>query len=224
MVCQNLELQEGFNFLLRCILEIRLTLTNEGLHPPHSQIPRLFPSYTLTSDSCPVIGMLTSVKMVKIQCHLRRGYSLGSTPRLYGYNLLGYNAVQSVESQQTTRRFITEDSTLHNHRCGENLKSYKMFLFVLYWRCSLYVVRHHLYDSPRIIWWWPIWAETCCELMSKIYLFVWRQPPPPPKIFIHTVDTCISTWKYLSMDNAWEQNNIHTGIHKSSPVICTHFM
>jgi hypothetical protein len=46
MVCQNLELQEDFNFLLRCILETRLTLTNEGLYSPHSQIPRLFPSYT----------------------------------------------------------------------------------------------------------------------------------------------------------------------------------
>jgi hypothetical protein len=32
--------------------------------------------------------------------------------------------VQSVDSQPTTRRYIPEDSTLHNHRC-ENLKSYK---------------------------------------------------------------------------------------------------
>jgi hypothetical protein len=30
----------------------------------------------------------------------------------------------SVASQQTTRRHIPEDYTLHNHRC-ENLKSYK---------------------------------------------------------------------------------------------------
>jgi hypothetical protein len=51
MVCQNLELQEGFNFLLCCILEIRLTLINEGLYSLHSQIPRLFPSHTLASDS-----------------------------------------------------------------------------------------------------------------------------------------------------------------------------
>jgi hypothetical protein len=29
----------------------------------------------------------------------------------------------SVASQRTTRRYIPEDSTLHNHRC-ENLKSY----------------------------------------------------------------------------------------------------
>jgi hypothetical protein len=33
------------------------------------------------------------------------------------YNILGYNTVQS------TRRYIPEDCTLHNHRC-ENLKSY----------------------------------------------------------------------------------------------------
>jgi hypothetical protein len=36
-------------------------------------------------------------------------------------NLLGYDAVQSVESllatRVTTRIYIPEDSTLHNHRC-----------------------------------------------------------------------------------------------------------
>jgi hypothetical protein len=30
----------------------------------------------------------------------------------------------SVDFQRTTRRYIPEDRTLHNHRC-ENLKSYK---------------------------------------------------------------------------------------------------
>jgi hypothetical protein len=29
-----------------------------------------------------------------------------------------------VDTQRTTRRYIPEDDTLHNHRC-ENLKSYK---------------------------------------------------------------------------------------------------
>jgi hypothetical protein len=29
-----------------------------------------------------------------------------------------------VETRRTTRRYIPEDDTLHNHRC-ENLKSYK---------------------------------------------------------------------------------------------------
>jgi hypothetical protein len=38
--------------------------------------------------------------------------------------LLGYNAMPSVGSQRTTRRYIREDRTLHNHPC-ENLKSYK---------------------------------------------------------------------------------------------------
>jgi hypothetical protein len=38
-------------------------------------------------------------------------------------------AETSVDSQQTTRRYIPEDSTLHNHRC-ENLKSY-MFLWYI---------------------------------------------------------------------------------------------
>jgi hypothetical protein len=33
----------------------------------------------------------------------------------------------SVATQQTTRRHIPEDDTLHNHRC-ENLKSYRKFL------------------------------------------------------------------------------------------------
>jgi hypothetical protein len=31
----------------------------------------------------------------------------------------------SVETQQTTRRYIPEDGTLHNHRC-DNLKSYML--------------------------------------------------------------------------------------------------
>jgi hypothetical protein len=35
-----------------------------------------------------------------------------------------YSSETSVETQQTTRRHITEHDTLHNHRC-ENLKSYK---------------------------------------------------------------------------------------------------
>jgi hypothetical protein len=37
---------------------------------------------------------------------------------------VGYNAVQSIECQETTRHYIPEDSTLHNH-CCKNLKSYK---------------------------------------------------------------------------------------------------
>jgi hypothetical protein len=35
-----------------------------------------------------------------------------------------YSSETSVASQQTTRRHIPEDDTLHNHRC-ENLKSYE---------------------------------------------------------------------------------------------------
>jgi hypothetical protein len=31
----------------------------------------------------------------------------------------------SVDTQRTTRRYIPEDGTLHNHRC-ENLKSYNL--------------------------------------------------------------------------------------------------
>jgi hypothetical protein len=37
----------------------------------------------------------------------------------------------SVASQQTTRRYIPEDYTLHNHRC-ENLKSYLKYLIYAY--------------------------------------------------------------------------------------------
>jgi hypothetical protein len=33
----------------------------------------------------------------------------------------------SVATQETTRRHIPEDDTLHNHRC-ENLKSYNMYI------------------------------------------------------------------------------------------------
>jgi hypothetical protein len=34
-----------------------------------------------------------------------------------------YSSETSVDTQQTTRRYISEDGTLHNHR-RENLKSY----------------------------------------------------------------------------------------------------
>jgi hypothetical protein len=34
-----------------------------------------------------------------------------------------FSSETSVDSQRTTRRYITEDGTIHNHRC-ENLKSY----------------------------------------------------------------------------------------------------
>jgi hypothetical protein len=36
----------------------------------------------------------------------------------------------SVDFQRTTRRYIPEDSTLHNHRC-ENLKSYILLCYVI---------------------------------------------------------------------------------------------
>jgi hypothetical protein len=85
MVCQNLELREGFNFLLRCILETRLTLTNEGPHPPtvkvqDSSLHAHWLQILVKFQECYYL-----VQMVKIQCHLRMVFSLGSTPRLYGY-------------------------------------------------------------------------------------------------------------------------------------------
>jgi hypothetical protein len=36
----------------------------------------------------------------------------------------------SVDTQRTTRRYIPEDGTLHNHRC-ENLKSYTVEVYFL---------------------------------------------------------------------------------------------
>jgi hypothetical protein len=36
-----------------------------------------------------------------------------------------FSSETSVSTQQTTRRYIPEDDTLHNHRC-KNLKSYKL--------------------------------------------------------------------------------------------------
>jgi hypothetical protein len=37
-----------------------------------------------------------------------------------------YFSETSVNTQRTTRRYIPEDGTLHNHRC-ENIKPYKIF-------------------------------------------------------------------------------------------------
>jgi hypothetical protein len=42
----------------------------------------------------------------------------------------------SVETQRTTRRYIPEDDTLHNHR-SENLKSYIIFL---YWEATQWFI------------------------------------------------------------------------------------
>jgi hypothetical protein len=44
--------------------------------------------------------------------------------KMKDYYPLRYNAVQSVDTQRTTRHYIVEYSTLHNHR-RENLKSYQ---------------------------------------------------------------------------------------------------
>jgi hypothetical protein len=38
-------------------------------------------------------------------------------------NKLSKNQLDQVDTQRTTRRYIPEDCTLHNHRC-ENLRSY----------------------------------------------------------------------------------------------------
>jgi hypothetical protein len=43
-----------------------------------------------------------------------------------------YSSERSVDFQRTTRRYIPEDSSLHNHRC-ENLKSYNFR--VVYTNC-----------------------------------------------------------------------------------------
>jgi hypothetical protein len=56
----------------------------------------------------------------------------------------------SVATQQTTRRHIQEDDTLHNHRC-ENLKSYKVptYLVLPYIHLTTATV-HTLYNESYI--------------------------------------------------------------------------
>jgi hypothetical protein len=51
----------------------------------------------------------------------------------------------SVDTQRTTRRYIPEDGTLHNHRC-ENFKSY-MFHFSLKLKNANYIMPY-LQNSP----------------------------------------------------------------------------
>jgi hypothetical protein len=65
----------------------------------------------------------------------------------------------SVASQQTTRRHIPEDDTLHNHCCG-NLKSYNI-LFVCNCPCT-YVssFRFHLPDCAHCI------ISSCCSRVN----------------------------------------------------------
>jgi hypothetical protein len=39
-----------------------------------------------------------------------------------------FSSITSVDTQRTTRRYIPEDGTLHNHRC-ENIKSYTVEIY-----------------------------------------------------------------------------------------------
>jgi hypothetical protein len=79
MVCQNLELREGFNFLL-LFLETRSTLTNEGLHPPTVKVQ----DSSLHAHWLPILVKFQEgsnlVQIVKIQCHLMRGLQSGFDP------------------------------------------------------------------------------------------------------------------------------------------------
>jgi hypothetical protein len=60
---------------------------------------------------------------VKAACHLLSRWFLAklvfSTLKMEAI----YSSETSVDTQQTTQRYIPEDGTLHNHRC-ENLKPY----------------------------------------------------------------------------------------------------
>jgi hypothetical protein len=68
--------------MLRCILERRLTLINEGLYSPTVKVR----DFSLNTDLLQILVHLQecyiSSKMVKSNL----GYSLGKTPRLYGYS------------------------------------------------------------------------------------------------------------------------------------------
>jgi hypothetical protein len=51
-----------------------------------------------------------------------------------------------VDTQRTTRRYIPEDGTLHNHRC-ENLKSY--MISFLWWRSRL--SHDYVFGNPWVL-------------------------------------------------------------------------
>jgi hypothetical protein len=70
----------------------------------------------------------------------------------------------SVGTQRTTRRYIPEDGTLHNHRC-ENLKSYYISLEhykVLNFSCSLFMPSFNKMNDISI----------CCRSMILIQWIV----------------------------------------------------
>jgi hypothetical protein len=58
-----------------------------------------------------------------------------------------------ADFQRTTRRYIPEDSTLHNHRC-ENLKSYILL------RDS---------DYSRVLDWWSDLLDSSIQRVTTIY-------------------------------------------------------
>jgi hypothetical protein len=108
-------------------------------------------------------------------------------------NLLGYEAVQSIESllgtcfhagillgfdpkmeaicssetvkfQRTAQRHIAEDSTLHNHRC-ENLKSYiPMVYLVLKQPYSFFARFFYLHAGTLIC---VVYNEKCCFMINN---------------------------------------------------------
>jgi hypothetical protein len=77
-----------------------------------------------------------------------------------------YSSEMSVDTQRTTRRYIPEDGTLHNHRC-ENLKSYQCNPVLLIINSSPYrtvVLSFHL-RSDLETWGFP--RSCCTELVRK---------------------------------------------------------
>jgi hypothetical protein len=64
----------------------------------------------------------------------------------------------SVDTQRTTRRYIPEDGTLHNHRC-ENLESYSV--------CS--ILQHIIVNASKI---YETKYGSCIKIvMMSIYSF-----------------------------------------------------
>jgi hypothetical protein len=93
--------------------------------PAWKQLARMFEELQVSINKSTVFWDLTRCSPLSVN---RR---FGGTYRLHLHgrknklsNKPAWKHVASSDFQRTTRRYISEDGTLHNHRC-ENLKSYK---------------------------------------------------------------------------------------------------
>jgi hypothetical protein len=126
----------------------------------------------------------------------------------------------SVDAQRTTRCYIPEDGTLHNHRC-ENLKSYSVVgdsgsIFghsVFPFSLSIPALGFNYPPPPPLtayLGWCPSCEAYCCPARGEVKS-VWSFMSTPPVrlygvVFRHTKAIFTFTWYFYC--NCCTENNL----------------